>query len=95
MRRYRELTLEELWKLLSRVACSPERRRISRSPSPEATESHAIHLFQEVRHNLASCWSPWHSAFYGMGLEQTKRIVCNYSFLFQIISLFSLIELLL
>ncbi|KHN73715.1 UPF0472 protein C16orf72 -like protein [Toxocara canis] len=48
LRRNRELSVEEIWKLLSKPLCPTDHSRPSPGPPPEPSDSHAVDVFQQV-----------------------------------------------
>ncbi|VDM40616.1 unnamed protein product [Toxocara canis] len=48
LRRNRELSVEEIWKLLSKPLCPTDHSRPSPGPPPEPSDSHAVDVFQQA-----------------------------------------------
>lgn len=42
------VSVEDVWKLLSKIVCAAEYGYSSRSPTPEETDSPAVSFFQQV-----------------------------------------------
>ncbi|EJW77327.1 hypothetical protein WUBG_11763, partial [Wuchereria bancrofti] len=47
LRRYNGVSLDDIWKLLSKIVCAAEYGYSSRSPTPEQTDSPAVSFFQQ------------------------------------------------
>ncbi|VDK45666.1 unnamed protein product [Anisakis simplex] len=48
LRKYRELPVEEIWKLLSKPLCPIDHSRSSPDPSPEPSDNQAVDVFQQA-----------------------------------------------
>lgn len=48
MRRYREVSVDDVWKVLSKIVYAAEHGYCSRSPTPEQSDGQAVSLFQQA-----------------------------------------------